>query len=363
MKLMYDNNDISFEQELTEDAGKKYRIKGIFSSPEKQNKNGRIYPMAIWEREVEKYQDVLKSGHPNCLMELDHPPRTNIDMMEAVAKMEKLYIENGYVMGEAVLLDNPKANQLKTLIDNGIKMSVSSRGVGSVKGNLVENYKLVTFDIIPNLGQSDHSAEMYGIVEGVLQDKNFLITESGDIKEVAIEIENHKVDNINESINSKNFENLKSFMKKQPGFSAWEFEGDYETLVITYKSPKQAISAWSNSNKSGNELMSYGDDFWVQGKKIYIVLSDEAKKALNINEAKKELSLEEKQKLAKEFVNKFSKVLDSAAINEAKMKVNSKISAIQAIQMSISKISDENVKSMLNAAIDFLMVEFGIDKK
>ncbi len=186
MKLMYDNSDVSFEQELTEGLEKKYRINGIFSTPEKQNKNGRIYPMSIWEREVAKYQDVLKSGHPNSLMELEHPPRSQVDMMEAVARIEKLYIENGYVMGEAVLLDNPKANQLKTLIDNGIKMSVSSRGVGSVKGNIVENYNLVNFDVIANLGQSDHSAEMYGIVEGVLQDKNFLITESGEIKEVTL---------------------------------------------------------------------------------------------------------------------------------------------------------------------------------
>ncbi len=186
MKLMFENSEISFEQELTEGLEKKYRIKGIFSTPEKQNKNGRIYPMSIWEREVTKYQDILKSGHPNSLLELNHPSRSQVDMMEAVAKMEKLYIENGYVMGEAVLLNNPKANQLKTLIDNGIKMAVSSRGVGSVKGNMVENYNLITFDIIPNLEQSDHSAEMYGIVEGVLQDKNFLITESGEIKEVIL---------------------------------------------------------------------------------------------------------------------------------------------------------------------------------
>lgn len=184
MKLMFENSEISFEQELSEGLEKKYRIKGIFSTPEKQNKNGRIYPMSIWEREVGKYQEILKSGHPNSLLELNHPSRSQVDMMEAVAKMEKLYIENGYVMGEAVLLNNPKANQLKTLIDNGIKMAVSSRGVGSVKGNIVENYNLITFDIIPNLEQSDHQAEMYGIVEGVLQNKNFLITESGEIKEV-----------------------------------------------------------------------------------------------------------------------------------------------------------------------------------
>ena len=276
MKLMYDNSEISFEQELSEAQEKKYRIKGVFSTPEKQNKNGRIYPMSVWEREVQKYQDILKSGHPNCLMELNHPPRSNVDMMEAVARIEKVWIENGCVMGEAVLLDNPKANQLKTLIDNGIKMAVSSRGVGSVKGNIVENYKLVCWDVIPNLEQSDHQAEMYGIVEGVLETKNFLITESGEIKEVQIQ-ENQEI--------------------KEP-----------------------------------------------------------------IVEAKKELTLDEKKKLAEEFVNKFSKVLDKASINEA-MKVNSKMAAIQVIQMSIQKIQDEKVKDMLQSAVDFLAKEFGIDLK
>lgn len=194
MKLLFETSETNFDQELLEGVEKKYKIKGIFSSPGKLNKNGRIYPMNIWEAEVEKYQEILKSGHPNALMELEHPPRSNVDMMEAVAKMEKLWIENGYVMGEAVLLDNPKANQLKTLIDNGIKMSVSSRGLGSIKGGLVESFKLITFDIIANLGQSDYNAEMYGIREGVLQDKEFIMTESGEIREVKIvkdeEIEN-----------------------------------------------------------------------------------------------------------------------------------------------------------------------------
>lgn len=185
MKLMYEHVDASFEKELNESTGeKKYRIKGIFSSPGVKNRNGRVYPMELWEPEVSKYQDIIKTGHPNSLMELEHPPRSNVDMMEAVAKIEKLYIQEGKVLGEAVLLDNPKANQLKTLIDAGIKMSVSSRGLGSVKNGLVESFKLVTFDIIPNLGQSDYSAEMYGIVEGVLENKEFIINESGKIEEV-----------------------------------------------------------------------------------------------------------------------------------------------------------------------------------
>lgn len=187
MKLMFDSNNISVEQELNEDSGKQYVIKGIYSSPGKKNKNGRIYPMKIWESEVAKYQEIIQEGHPNSLMELSHPARTEVDMMEAVAKMRKLYIENGYVMGEAVLLDNPKANQLKTLIDNGIKMAVSSRGVGSIREGVVDNYKLITFDIIPNLGQSDHNAVMNGMVEsyrlneGILEDLSFTIDSRGHI--------------------------------------------------------------------------------------------------------------------------------------------------------------------------------------
>ncbi len=189
MKLIYETaiDSVITEQAINEATGsKKYIIKGIFSSPGVKNKNGRVYPKDIWEKEVTKYQDVLQSGSSNSLLELDHPPRQNVDMMQAVAKMTKLYIDGEYVMGEAVLLDNEKANQLKTLIDNGIKMSVSSRGVGKVQNGLVEDFKLITFDIIPNQAQSDLKAEMMGIVEGILTEKEFEVNETGEINEIAV---------------------------------------------------------------------------------------------------------------------------------------------------------------------------------
>ncbi len=193
MNLLYEvaEDKVIATQVLEENTGlKKYIIKGIFSSPGIKNKNGRVYPKSIWEKEVLDYQSVLKSGSSNSLLELNHPPRQNVDMMEAVAKMTKLYIDGNYVMGEAVLLDNPKANQLKTLIDNGIKMSVSSRGVGSVKNGLVESFKLITFDVIPNQQQSDLNASMMGIVEGILQDKYYKVDDLGMINEVEICIDN-----------------------------------------------------------------------------------------------------------------------------------------------------------------------------
>ena len=188
MKLIYETTEVESTQEINESTGsKKYIIKGIFSTPETKNKNGRVYPMHIWESEVRAYQDVLKNGSSNSLMELNHPPRTSVDMMEAVARMRKLYIKDRKVYGEAILLDNPKANQLKTLIDNGIKMSVSSRGVGSLDENRVKEYKLITFDVIPNQDQSDYNAEMYGITEGVLMNEDFKIDESGNIHKVCDE--------------------------------------------------------------------------------------------------------------------------------------------------------------------------------
>ena len=185
MKLMYDSSECSFEQELSESGDKKYIIKGVFSTPGVKNKNGRIYPRAIWEREVQKYQSTIESGSSNSLLELEHPARTNVSMMEAVAKMRKLYMKDSKVYGECVLLNNPKANQLKTLIDNGIKMSVSSRGVGSVSEGVVKDYKLITFDIIPDQGQSDINAEMMGITEGILDSKTFEIQDD-IIKEVEV---------------------------------------------------------------------------------------------------------------------------------------------------------------------------------
>jgi glutamate mutase epsilon subunit len=105
--------------------------------------------------------------------------------MEAVAKITSLNIKDKYVMGEAVLLDNDKANQLKSLIDNGIMVSVSSRGVGSVKNGIVENFKLVTYDVVA--APSDYNATMNGLVEsyqlneGVIEDLSFSIDDFGNI--------------------------------------------------------------------------------------------------------------------------------------------------------------------------------------
>lgn len=173
--------------EATGQTEKKYKIKGIFSTIAEKNRNGRIYPRGLWESEVASYQNEIKTGSINTLMEYEHPARTAVDPMKAVSKIEKLWIEGNYVMGEAVLLNNPQANQLKSLIDNGVKISVSSRGVGSVKNGIVESFKLITYDVVPN--PSDYNATMNGmcesmqLCEGVVQGKNYEWDQYGNIIE------------------------------------------------------------------------------------------------------------------------------------------------------------------------------------
>jgi len=191
MKLIYDldaTNTFEVEENLDESSGKKtkkYKISGVFSTIGKRNRNGRIYPKNLWESQVTNYQDNFSNGSINTLMEYEHPARANIKPMDAVAKITKLNVEGDYVIGEAVLLNNERANKLKDLIDNGIKLSVSSRAVGTINNGIVEKFKLITYDIVS--APSDYNATMNGVVEsyqlneGIIEDLNFSLDDYGNI--------------------------------------------------------------------------------------------------------------------------------------------------------------------------------------
>lgn len=186
--------NVSVTENINESTGKKektYKISGIFSTIGEKNRNGRTYPRNLWESNVKKYQTQIENGTINTLMEYEHPPRSEVDPMKAVSKITKLWIEDKYVMGEAIILNNDsneKACQLKSLIDNGVKISVSSRGVGNVgKDGIVEDFELITYDVVPN--PSDFNATMNGICEsyrlneGILEGKTFSTDNNGNIIE------------------------------------------------------------------------------------------------------------------------------------------------------------------------------------
>lgn len=216
LKLILDSDaKLSKVGRIDESAGSKYKIKGIFASIGLQNRNKRTYTREAWEEAIAEYIPHLSDGSIASLMEYHHPARATIEPIEAVGKITSLYIEGDYVMGEAVLLDNPKANQLKTLIDNGIKISVSSRALGLVKNGFVNKFKLITFDVVPD--PSDYNATMNGICEnyqlneGVVIDRDFYITENGEIMEKTIDN-----DQLLENVVVENEENTESVPETTP---------------------------------------------------------------------------------------------------------------------------------------------------
>ena len=221
MNLIFDidsKSELEVSEQVNEATGnteKKYKIKGIFSTIGEKNRNGRIYPRPIWESEISNYQENFENGSINTLMEWEHPSRTNVDPMQAVAKIESLKIEGNYVMGEAVLLNNEKAQQLKSLIDNGIKISVSSRGVGNVRNGIVEDFKLITYDLVSD--PSDYNATMNGVCEsyqlneGIVQGKQFKYDTDGNIVEVSEkDLSLYETHDIQEALKSKFTDFLKN---------------------------------------------------------------------------------------------------------------------------------------------------------
>jgi len=181
MKLILEENfDVENVVELNESTGeKKYVIKGTFSTPEKKNRNGRIYGRKLWEDNVARYQNEIKNKTINTLMEKEHPPRTAVNPWEAVAQIRKLEMRDGVVYGEAELFNVPETKIMRELIDKGIKIGVSSRGVGKMKGDIVEEFNLITYDIVST--PSDYNANLEGFNESlILEGVEIEIGENGE---------------------------------------------------------------------------------------------------------------------------------------------------------------------------------------
>lgn len=126
-------------------------VEGILATAEVKNGNGRYYPKSIWEREIEKYMDSVK--HNRALGELDHPESTVINLKNVSHNIKDIWWDKDYIMGKIEILPTPSGNILKALIDNGIQVGVSSRGMGSVKqmGETLEvqdDFELLCWDFV-----------------------------------------------------------------------------------------------------------------------------------------------------------------------------------------------------------------------
>ena len=182
MKLiteMYDDFEI-----LTEGKGKDMKIKGVFMQAETKNRNGRVYPLDVLQKEVARYNKELVETK-RAFGELGHPDGPTVNLDRVSHMIEELVPEGNNIIGKAKILDTPNGKIVKELLNAGAKLGVSSRGMGTLEKRGQTNYVKDDFylatagDIV-----ADPSAPK-AFVEGIMEGKEW-IWDNGILKEAEV---------------------------------------------------------------------------------------------------------------------------------------------------------------------------------
>ena len=160
--------------ESMEKNGGKLVVKGVLQRAESKNQNGRIYPREVLLREVGKYLDTNVQER-RALGELDHPESSVVNLNNASHNIVEMHWDGDDLLGTVEVLSTPAGNILKELFKSGIKLGISSRGLGSVEPvnekdgeDTVEvqpDFELIAFDFVSN--PSTHGAFMRPVNESV----------------------------------------------------------------------------------------------------------------------------------------------------------------------------------------------------
>ena len=152
-------------------------VKGVLQRAESKNQNGRVYPREVLLKEVSKYlSEQVKERR--ALGELDHPDSSVVNLNNASHNIIEMHWDGDDLLGTVEVLSTPAGNILKELFKSGIKLGISSRGLGSVEpmresdGDTVEvqpDFELIAFDFVSN--PSTHGAFMRPVNEGVEKQK------------------------------------------------------------------------------------------------------------------------------------------------------------------------------------------------
>jgi hypothetical protein len=171
MKLIaeYNENNVECIVEKKADGTKKYTIEGVFMQSEQKNRNGRVYPRAVMENAVAKYVDEQVSKN-RAVGELNHPEGPTVNLDKVSHLITDLRWEGNDVVGKASILDTPMGQIVKGLLEGGVNLGVSTRGMGSLESRggtmyVKDDFTLSTVDIVQD--PSAPNAFVNGIMEGV----------------------------------------------------------------------------------------------------------------------------------------------------------------------------------------------------
>ena len=194
MKLISEEaQDIEFLTEEKKGGGKNYFIEGVFMQAETKNRNGRVYPKAVLQKEAKRYSDsFIKTKR--AFGELGHPDGPTVNLERVSHMIEELEEVDNNFMGRAKILDTPYGKIVKNLIDEGARLGVSSRGMGSLKPakdgiqEVQGDFYLATAaDIVADPSAPD------AFVAGIMEGKEW-IWDNGIIKEAEIQAIKEKVE-------------------------------------------------------------------------------------------------------------------------------------------------------------------------
>ena len=162
-------------ESINENNGKLI-VRGVLQRAEAKNQNGRVYPREILQREAKKYTKEFITER-RAMGELDHPESSVVNLQNVSHNIKEMHWEGDNLLGTVEVLSTPSGNILKELFKSGIKLGISSRGMGSVEtvneddGQVTQvqpDFELIAFDFVSN--PSTHGAFMYPMNESVNKD-------------------------------------------------------------------------------------------------------------------------------------------------------------------------------------------------
>lgn len=219
MKLIAEYNDYQVEvlTEAKEDGtGKNYFIEGIYMQSEQKNRNGRVYPKKVMEKAVDKYvTEQVKTKR--AVGELNHPDGPTVNLDKVSHLIESLDWNGNDVIGKARILDTPMGQIVKGLLDGGVQLGVSTRGMGSLEERngvmyVKDDFMLNTVDIVQD--PSAPTAFVNGIMEGVDWVWNNGVIQPQVIEKMETEIKRAPRADLYET-QVREFKNFLSLMKRK----------------------------------------------------------------------------------------------------------------------------------------------------
>ena len=165
--------EVEYITEAKENGGKNYKIKGIFLQADIKNRNGRVYPMEVLEKEVARYNKKF-INEKRAYGELGHPDGPTVNLERVSHMVTELYPDGKNFIGEAKIMETPMGKIVKSLMDEGGKLGVSSRGMGSLDQKNGANYVRDDFYLATAADIVADPSAPNAFVEGIMEGKEWV---------------------------------------------------------------------------------------------------------------------------------------------------------------------------------------------